>query len=448
MSTAPAVEQRYYDSERETMARADLETLQLELLQVMVARAYERAPLYREVWDDAGFHPRDLRSLDDFTTRVPFIDKDTLRRWRDERGDPYGGVLCVDPAELTAIMSTSGTTGDPTLVPERWGGTSHDDRIRPAVMYRDFWEIGVRPGDHALLNLFTFRGPIYGFAHALGAVPIVVDYGEHELSRLCDLSLRYRPTVLYNLGGTLLLALERALEERSVDPVDVFSSYRGVVTAGEPMGPRARALAAEWGIELFEHTSVGDVTASFECREHDGLHFWEDTAFVEAIEPGAPDHRHAAPVADGGRAELVATSLFNSVAPLIRYRSDDLVRLDRSTCRCGRTHARMWPLGRLGDETIVAGYAVLPTDVWHAVETVRGAERGLFQIVRPRREVDVLRLRVGYANVAAGDLARVRDDLVAAVEAAVGVAPDVELVPEAELLRLGPPHKIPRVTKA
>jgi hypothetical protein len=31
------------------------------------------------------------------------------------------------------------------------------------------------------------------------------------------------------------------------------------------------------------------------------------------------------------------------------------------------------------------------------------------------------------------------------VHASVGVAPDVELVPEADLLRLGPPHKIPRV---
>src|SRR5262245_20442108 len=76
MSTAPSVDQRYYDAERETMPRADLEALQLELLQAMVAHAYERAPLYREVWDDAGFHPRDLRALDDFTARVPFISKD------------------------------------------------------------------------------------------------------------------------------------------------------------------------------------------------------------------------------------------------------------------------------------------------------------------------------------------------------------------------------------
>ena len=53
---------------------------------------------------------------------MPFIDKDAVRRFRDERGDPYGGLLCVDPSELTAIMSTSGTTCRPTFCRERWGG--------------------------------------------------------------------------------------------------------------------------------------------------------------------------------------------------------------------------------------------------------------------------------------------------------------------------------------
>jgi hypothetical protein len=31
---------------------------------------------------------------------------------------------------------------------------------------------------------------------------------------------------------------------------------------------------------------------------------------------------------------------------------------------------------------------------------------------------------------------------------AVGVEPDIELVPNEALLRLGPPHKIPRVARA
>jgi hypothetical protein len=35
-----------------------------------------------------------------------------------------------------------------------------------------------------------------------------------------------------------------------------------------------------------------------------------------------------------------------------------------------------------------------------------------------------------------------------AVTDAVGVEPDIELVADADLLALGPPHKIPRVAKA
>jgi phenylacetate-CoA ligase len=58
-----------------------------------------------------------------------------------------------------------------------------------------------------------------------------------------------------------------------------------------------------------------------------------------------------------------------------------------------------------------------------------------------------LRLRVGYGPGCAGRLDTVRDDLIAAVADALDRVPEVELVPEAELLKLGPPHKIPRVAK-
>src|SRR5204862_2206638 len=113
----------------------------------MIPHAYEHAPIVRATWDAARVHPRDIRTIDDFRERAPFLDKDALRQWRDRCGDPYGGLLTVAPAELTAIMSTSGTTGDPTLVPEQWG-------LGPApraLMYRDFWGIGVRPGDYVAL---------------------------------------------------------------------------------------------------------------------------------------------------------------------------------------------------------------------------------------------------------------------------------------------------------
>jgi phenylacetate-CoA ligase len=105
----------------------------------------------------------------------------------------------------------------------------------------------------------------------------------------------------------------------------------------------------------------------------------------------------------------------------------------------------MWPIGRKGDEVVVDGKAVLPVDVWDAVESVDACALGLFQIVRPAREVDQLQLRVGVGPAWRDKLPAVGDDVRAAVHAAVGLVPDVELVPDHELLRLGPPHKIPRV---
>ena len=57
-------------------------------------------------------------------------------------------------------------------------------------------------------------------------------------------------------------------------------------------------------------------------------------------------------------------------------------------------------------------------------------------------------MRVGYAPEWSQRLDAVRDALMAAVLAATGVEPDVELVPNDALLRLGPPHKIPRVAKS
>jgi phenylacetate-CoA ligase len=429
----PPVDQQYYAPEIETMPRADLEASQWARLEELLPYAYEHSALIRSTWDTAGVHPRDIRSLDDFRERVPFIDKDAVRRFRDDHGDPYGGLLCVPASELTGASSTSGTTGDPTLVPEQWGAAGGP----PSIITRDLWGWGVRPGDYIALVLFTFRGPTYGlFQGSLGTTPILFDFDPEEMERFCELSLEFRPTAIYNFGSVLINAVKGVCDRRGFDPHDVFASYKGVTFAGEPLSPRARALAESWGIELFEHGNVGDVTGSFECVAHDGLHFWEDTAFVEGVDP------------DGERCELVATSLSNRIAPLVRYRSDDIVRLTTEQCACGRTHARMWPLGRKSDEVVVDGASVLPVDVWNAVETVDACALGLFQVVRAGRDVDQLRLRVGYAPEFADRLDAVGDEVRAAVLAAVGVEPAVELVPNAALLRLGPPHKIPRVARA
>jgi phenylacetate-CoA ligase len=433
-------DRRYYDEEAETRSRSDIDAMQLERLLLMLPYAYENSPLVHSVWEEAGVHPRDITSMAAYYERAPFIDKQTLDHWRAVRGDPYAGLLCVPQDEITTILSSSGTTGEPTLSPQHWAPSSGPV---PAGLSRDLWMMGMRPRDHVMVVIFTFRGPAFGMMQQFGATPILCDYDPADMIRFCELSLEYRPTGLYSLSSMIVLAIADACERGGFDPKDVFSSYRALVQAGEPLGARARGIVETWGVPLFEHTGVGDVGTAFECPEHDGLHFWEDDTLVEVLDPEGVE-----PVGDRERGELVATALVNRTTPLIRFRSDDIVRMTRVPCPCGRTHAKLWPVGRKGDGVEVEGKKILPIDVWSAVESVDACSRGLFQIVREAPQMDRLRLRVGYGPDAAGQLDTVRDAVIDAVSDLVDRTPEVELVPDAELLRLGPPHKIPRVAKA
>ncbi|HSS09187.1 MAG TPA: hypothetical protein VLL25_04845 [Acidimicrobiales bacterium] len=427
----------FFEPEIETMARANLDAFQRERLLELLPYTYERSALYREQWDMAGVKPAAVRSVEDFFERVPFSSKDAIRNFRDRTGDCYGGVLCIDPADLTSVTSSSGTTGDATFFSDQWEVCSrlHAGYARP------LWDIGVRPGDYCLGNATTFRGEVDSQYRLVGAVPLAVNTWMGNWAEVLQVIEHYRPTY----GGFLgpILAELRHLEDK-YDFQELFSCFAGVSFAGEPMGSRMkRKIREDWGLELFMYTSAGDTGTSWECHEHDGYHLWEDTVLVECLRPGTNQ-----PVPDGEIGELVVTALDDPVAPLVRYRTDDLVRLDRSTCACGRTHVRQWPVCRLGDETVVQGRAVTPTEVWAAIERLDETQAALFQIIRPQRDIDQLRLRVGYDPDRTLDLADVDERLRAVVFEAVGVEPTIELLPEADILARGSAAKVPRVVKS
>lgn len=66
-----------WNEEAECMSREDKEELQLALFQKQVKTVYEKVPFYKKKFDDAGFHPDDLKTLDD-VKKIPFTTKDDL----------------------------------------------------------------------------------------------------------------------------------------------------------------------------------------------------------------------------------------------------------------------------------------------------------------------------------------------------------------------------------
>ncbi len=427
---------RFFEPEIEAMPRESLAALQEERILALVPYAYERSPLVRKKWEEARLKPADISSLADFTERAPFITKDDIRQFRAQTGDPFGGLLCTRYADTTTVFSTTGTTGDATLYAHAW------DQWHPfwAATARDLWEIGVRPGDYVLGSSFKMRGPLYHADQLCGAIPLMVNTGIGGWATALDAIRRYRP-VYATLTGLAMAELDRL--SRDHDMTDIFSSFKGVSFAGEPLGARARKQLEAWGVEVYIWTSTGDVTPAFECGQHDGCHAWEDCVLLEAVDPA-----RGTPVADGELSELVATSLDNLATPMVRFRSDDIIRMTRQPCGCGRTHARFWPAGRKGDETIVAGRSFVPMDIWRALEQVPETATALFQLVRPAREIDELKVRVGYDPETTTSVPDLRERVSEVITAAVGVPPVLELLPEPELLARGRGGKLLRVVRS
>ena len=98
------MEKRYYQKEMETMPVEDIKKLQSEKLVKQVKHVYENVPYYKNLMDEKGVTPDDIKGIEDLH-KLPFLSKADLRD-----AYPYG-LLAKPLSECVRIHSTSGTTG-------------------------------------------------------------------------------------------------------------------------------------------------------------------------------------------------------------------------------------------------------------------------------------------------------------------------------------------------
>lgn len=431
-------DRRFLEPDIETASREQINALQEKRILELVRYVWERSPFYRELWSANGVRPDDIRSLEDFTHKIPTFCKDDIKAYRARTGDPFGGLLCVDMSELASITSTSGTTGMPELIPEIWEMAPP----LPTHYARNFWEIGLRPGDKVLVPSGSFRNYFDELFPLMGLIPVYIDSWIGQGEQVLRAIERYQIAFVH-LFLPMVLEFEK-LEER-YDIKAMLSSLKGAAFAGMPLGKvLTEKVRDQWGVDLYTYSSAGDTGTAWEGREHDGYHLWEDTVLAETL-----DTVTGAPVADREIGELVATDLDNWAAPYVRFRSGDIVRITREPAASGRTHARMWVLGRCGEEMMVAGKPVMLSEIWQLLESIPELGDGIFQVVRYAEAMDRLQVRAGYPADRSGDLDELRQRAAAVLEAGLEAPVDVELRPIDDLLATAPSVvKFSRVVKA
>ncbi len=341
----------YFNPELETMSRSELEALQLERLQKTVKHCMN-AEFYQKRFKELGITPDDIKTLDD-VRKLPFTTKEDLRE-----NYPFG-ICCVPMKDCVRLHSSSGTTGNPTVVLH----SQKDLEEWANAVARCLWMVGSRPEDvfqnSAGYGMFTAGlGFQYG-AEKVGMLTVPAAAG--NTTRQIKFIKDFGTSVLHAIPSYASRIYE-VMKDEGVDPRK-DTKLRVLCIGAEPHSEEQRKRIEEnLGVKAYNSYGISEMMGpgvAFECQEQNGLHIWEDYFIVEIIDPVTLE-----PVPDGELGELVLTTINRDAMPLLRYRTRDLTRILPGDCPCGRHHKRLARLqGRSDDMIILKGVNIFPIQI-------------------------------------------------------------------------------------
>jgi phenylacetate-CoA ligase len=438
-SYRPAAGARYWFPERETMDPAARDAAILERLREVCAYAYAHAPFYRRKWDDAGFHPATLKSLEDFETRVPVVTKAELRAAQTAH-PPFGDYLCVPEEEIYHIHGTSGTTGRPTA----FAVGREDWRAIGNAHARVMWGMGLRPGDivcvAAIFSLYVGSWGALNGAERLGAKAFPFGAGAPGMSLRCAQWLdMLKPAAFYGTPS-YALHLAQTARDNGIDPKGF--GLRTLFFSGEPGAsiPAVRAKIEEiYDAQVIDSGSMGEVMPWMNVagsRETTGLLCWQDIVYTEVCDPATMTR-----VPYGQRGTPVYTQLERTSQPMIRLVSGDLAQWVMEDNPCGRTYPRLphGIIGRIDDMFTIRGENVYPSEIDACLNETPGYGGEHRILITREAAMDELAVRVEAApDIWSAGPARqtaFRDEVARRLNAMLGLRCVVEIVPQDTLER-------------
>ncbi len=341
----------YWQKDIETMQRSELEKLQLERLRKTIERA-SNSPYYGKLFAEMGITPDTVQSLNDLS-KLPFTTKDDLRA-----NYPFG-MVAIPLEKCVRLHSSSGTTGNPTVVVH-----SQKDLDEWAnQVARCMYMVGLRNTDvfQNTSGYGMFTGGLgfqYG-AEKLGAltVPAAAGNSKRQIKFIRDFG-----TTCLHIIPSYATRLAEVMYEEGIDPVKDTALHTICIGAEPHSEEQRKRIEKMLGVKAYNCFGMSEMNGpgvAFECPEQNGLHIWEDYVIPEIVDPITLQ-----PVPDGQVGELVLTTINREAMPLIRYRTRDLTCFLPGDCPCGRTHRRVARFrGRSDDMVILKGVNFFPIQI-------------------------------------------------------------------------------------
>lgn len=404
----------------ECMDRERLTKLQSERLSNMIQRLYFNVPFYRNLFQQKGIEPGDIKSIEQLKD-LPFTTKQDLR-------DNYPfGLFAVHSSEVVRVHASSGTTGKPTVV----GYTRKDLDTWSEVIARTLTAAGAGKDDviHIAYGYGLFTGGLgvhYG-AEKIGATVIPMSGGNTQ--RQLQLMQDFGSTIIA-CTPSYALFLAEAMAEAGIQKGSL--KLKAGVFGAEPWTEEMRREIEDKlkikAIDIYGLSEVIGPGVATECIHQCGLHVNEDHFIPEIVDP-----QTLQPLPPGQIGELVFTCLTKEALPLLRYRTRDLTTLNYEKCECGRTTVRMQKcLGRSDDMLIIRGVNVFPSQIETVLLEMSETKPHYLLIVDRINNLDVLEVWVEVDEQFFSDEIKKLEDLKKKIqhkiESTLGIGASVKLV--------------------
>jgi len=351
-----------------------------EHLERTLTEAVDRVPYYRRTLSPYRSRFREMIDRLDLS-ELPFITKETVREHSPE--------LTAQPLPRSGVgtVRTSGTTGTPAafLV----------DRQSNVAQFASLWRVlnwaGYRFGDRFVdIRRNPTKAGLVKYDYRLNALVLPVYHFKKEYVPLYVERLRRFDPVLIKAYPSAIDLFCRWLRELGVRDY----RPRAVLTCAETLLDHQRAVLDEvFGCPRFDFYNHNERAGLISTCERGTYHIHEEYSFLELVgEDGPP--------AVTGAAEVVTTSLHNSVMPMIRYRTGDLATAgEHGACLCGRTYRKVGRIhGRITDVVVTPDGRHL-SGLEHAFMRSQGIRRS--QIVQ--ETVDEIQVKIVKAETYTAD---------------------------------------------
>ena len=404
----------------ETMDLNNLKNLQSQRLKKMVEYIYKNSKFYKKKFDKHGIKPDDIKSIDDIK-KLPFTTKEDMRD-----NYPYG--IFSTTKNLAEIHVSSGTTGNPTLV----GYTKADIKLWSDVMARSLCCAGAEPGDiiQIAYGYGLFTGGLGFHYGALEMGLTIIPCSSGQTKRQLKIMQDFKPRII---GCTPSYALYMAEEAKEIGLDPKKSSWEIGVFGAEPWsGSMRKQIEKNWNMLAVDTYGLSEIIGpgvAQECKYKDGLHVFSDVFYPEVIHTKTGEN-----VKEGETGELVFTTFTKEGIPLLRYRTMDIVSINYTPCKCGRTSPRISKIkGRPDDMIIVRGINVFPSQIEHILIDIEGTQPHYQLIVdRSAKSLDTLEILVEVEeNIFSDEIKKLRaleEKIKNEINAVLGISVKVKLL--------------------